>query len=59
MELLEWVLAVFLPLGVLVYSVSLARWLWRRGLRVGAVGSVVVATLGFLLTVLGAWRPWE
>jgi hypothetical protein len=55
----EWVLSFFLPLGVLVYSVNLGRWLWRRGLRGGAVGSVVVATLGLLLTVLGAWRPWE
>ncbi|MCL6576054.1 MULTISPECIES: hypothetical protein [Kyrpidia] len=57
--LLKWLIAGVIPFGVLVYTFNLSRWLWRRGLRSGAVGSLVVGVLGFVLSVLGAWRPWE
>ncbi|MDI3256428.1 MAG: hypothetical protein QJR01_01640 [Kyrpidia sp.] len=56
---LKWLIAAVLPLGVFIYTVNLGRWLWRRGLRAGAVSSILVALLGWALSVLGAWRPWE
>ncbi|MDI3329013.1 MAG: hypothetical protein QJR06_10690 [Alicyclobacillaceae bacterium] len=59
MHPLEWVLSGILPFGVFLYSLSLGRWLWKRNIRAGAVGSVLVALLGLVLSVLGAWRPWE
>ena len=47
MSLLQFLLAMVIPVCVVVYTINFTIWLWRGGNRLGSVGA------GFLAVISG------
>lgn len=50
------VLILSIPLLVAVYTYNYAQWAWKKGIKRGAIGLLVLAAATILLPVFMFWQ---